>query len=788
MRALLTLFIFIASSTIAVSSSETAVTSISIFSRESVPNTRLGIMFSADEQAWLNNKKQLVLAVPAPDNPPLDISLMSGEYEGVTADVVALLSATLGVRIIARRYETRSAALQAIRRGEVDLVGSANTYESFQGFLLSKPYIADTPTLFIRPGIQVEEIESIAIPQDYLPDEFFHSLFRDKKITRYSGRYSALASVAYKRNDAVLVDLLSGNFLVNKYYLESVEFGKIIPFNSYGFSFALSPENKILQRLINKTIEAIPITSINSIYQRWAGGGVSLIGKPIRTHCCRAGTASREKEITLAVNNRIPPMGFVNQDGYFRGILADLVQTIRLRLGVNVNLVMFEDLRQQLDAVQSGDVDLTITSPSRKYNQSFSFSRAIVLDPLVYVIRKEHYEKYSDVKTVLKDGPLALVKNTVAENLVEDNSSDNIRVKYFESYDNALACVANLLCVAAIVPLRPAQYFINSNHTDMLTIGGELYDSQPVAATFTARGDNRELIGIIDKVISSIPPNELEVLSSRWRVSAKQETLTLNDVFHQFWLEIVATTTTLLIAISWALILRRQNIERKRAQLALKQQLKFMDDLVDSIPHPIFARDKDNNFILCNKSYCNFVGVEKDIMLGSNIVNLPISEQSHEELREIYRRLHERGTSYDGDHLLKLADGRSYHVYYWLHIYHDLTDEISGIIGGWLDISDRHRLMEELAAASQRAEYANRAKTTFLATMSHEIRTPMNAIIGMLELTLRKGGISVPAHDSIEIALKSANELLGLIGDILDISKIESGKLELALLLIVSLS
>lgn len=779
MKKILTLFFFITCSTV-VASEKTDQTIIPIFSREPVPVSRAVTPFNTAEQTWLHNKKQLVLAVPAPDNPPLDISLMSGDYEGVTADIVGLLSATFGIPVIAKRYETRSAALQAIRRGEVDFIGSANTYESFQGFLLTKPYISDTPVLFIRQGIQVDDVESVAVPQDYLPDEFFNTLFNDKKVIHYSGRYSALASVAYKRNDAVLIDLLSGNFLVNKFYLENVEFGKTIPFNSYGFSFALSPENKLLQQLINKAIDIIPATSINAIYQRWAGGGVSLVGESLNLTAAQKAFLAQKKEITLAVNDRIPPMGFVDQDGYFRGILADLIQTIRLRLGINVKLAVMTNLRDQLDAVQSGDADVTISSPNRKYSQPLVFSRAIVLDPLVYVIRKENYDKYSDVESVLNDGPLALVKSTVAEKLVEEYQSDNLKVTYFDKYDNALACVANLLCNAAIVPLRPAQYFINSNHTDSLAVGGELYDSQPVAAAFTTRPDNRALIEILDKVIASIPPDELEVLSSRWRVSAKQDILTLNDVFHQFWLEIVAATVTLLIVVSWALILRRQNNERKRAQFALKQQLKFMDDLVDSIPHPVFARDKDNNFILCNKSYCSFVGVEKERMLGTNIANLPISEQSQEDLREIYRKLHENGVSYNNDHLLKLADGRAFHVYYWLHIYHDLSDEVSGIIGGWLDISERHRLMEELAEASQRAEYANRAKTTFLATMSHEIRTPMNAIIGLLELTLRKGGISAQANDSIEIALKSSKELLGLIGDILDVSKIESGKLELS--------
>ena len=95
------------------------------------------------------------------------------------------------------------------------------------------------------------------------------------------------------------------------------------------------------------------------------------------------------------------------------------------------------------------------------------------------------------------------------------------------------------------------------------------------------------------------------------------------------------------------------------------------------------------------------------------------------------------------------------------------------------DLHQRQLLLDELKITKEAAEQANRSKSVFLATMSHEIRTPLNAIIGMLELVLtRKTATSLNTR-SVLIAYESANNLLGLIGDILDISTIESGKLTL---------
>jgi len=102
------------------------------------------------------------------------------------------------------------------------------------------------------------------------------------------------------------------------------------------------------------------------------------------------------------------------------------------------------------------------------------------------------------------------------------------------------------------------------------------------------------------------------------------------------------------------------------------------------------------------------------------------------------------------------------------------------MIAGWVDVSERHRLLGQLQEAKDDADAANRAKTTFLATMSHEIRTPMNAVIGMIELALKSAEQGRADRDALEVASVASRGMLELIGDILDIARIESGHLSLA--------
>ncbi|HQT55594.1 MAG TPA: PAS domain-containing protein, partial [Phenylobacterium sp.] len=169
-------------------------------------------------------------------------------------------------------------------------------------------------------------------------------------------------------------------------------------------------------------------------------------------------------------------------------------------------------------------------------------------------------------------------------------------------------------------------------------------------------------------------------------------------------------------------------------------------------------------------------------------------EKTYEELyRDIYAtidprdrpaveaawKLHvEEGAPYRPEYRLIRADDREVWTSAACRLVNDREGRPVRLIGAMQNITERKAAERALMQAKEDAEMANRAKSTFLATMSHEIRTPLNGVLGMAQ-AMAADELSTLQRDRLDVVRQSGETLLHILNDVLDLSKIEAGKLEL---------
>ncbi|WP_459865229.1 MASE3 domain-containing protein [Endothiovibrio diazotrophicus] len=222
------------------------------------------------------------------------------------------------------------------------------------------------------------------------------------------------------------------------------------------------------------------------------------------------------------------------------------------------------------------------------------------------------------------------------------------------------------------------------------------------------------------------------------------------------------------------------NRELERAKAASEGRLAL---LLDTMAEGVYAVDREGRCVVANPACARLLGYPgPEALLGREMH--PLIHGHHPDgqpLPVTECPIHlavVRGEKSAGEEWFRRADGRFLPVEYHAVPVKTEQEGVTGAVVSFWDISERKEAEAQLHRAKEAAEAGSRAKSQFLAVMSHEIRTPMNAVVGMAEL-LAETELDGEQQSYLETQRRAANTLLALIDDILDLTRVESGKVRL---------
>ncbi|MBD5529800.1 MAG: response regulator [Lachnospiraceae bacterium] len=503
---------------------------------------------------------------------------------------------------------------------------------------------------------------------------------------------------------------------------------------------------------------------------------------------------SGEKTITMTALGDRAPYSYV-EDGELKGILPDYFASVMELAGLPYEIVAPEDREAYYAMADSNGVDVVIDrldpSAAMEENAYHGFNTDAYMTTGVAKVTRQDFA--GDIKKVAVSGLQGGVLG------VQELRGD-IEIMKYPTEEAAMRAVQNREADAAYVYVYAAQLFVNHDITNSLYYG-MVNDVNVEFRMYVRDSVDHELITILNKCIQQMPGDMLNQLVSKYTSYAIGDMSFLQ--YMQANPEImlaVALATVLAICVILTLYLRGRWSRRllsttEQANREMGEQLAIVEALSRDYTN-VFAinEERETARIIKLEGYVT-EGLKKDSQEEhpyTPILSRYIQDRVHPEDRqyltqalslEKVREEFRSNEEYMGSYRIQ-EDGEDHHFQY---TYVKVGDNGSGqggfILAGFRNIDEMIRREQEqkevLAQALAQAQYANNAKTTFLNNMSHDIRTPMNAIIGFTSLAVTHIDNKAQVQDYLGKILTSGNHLLSLINDVLDMSRIESGKVKI---------
>jgi PAS domain S-box-containing protein len=479
--------------------------------------------------------------------------------------------------------------------------------------------------------------------------------------------------------------------------------------------------------------------------------------------------------IRVVMDDKYPPFVFKTPEGNLQGILVDQWRLWEQKTGVHVDLQAMDwaVAQKRMDAGEFDVIDTIFKTDARSLKYDFSTPYQKIAQPIYF---NRDISGISDISS-LRGFTVAVKEGGAIVGFLKQHGIDSL-VSY-PSYEAIILAAKEGKVSVFSVDQPPAAYFLHK-----MGIADRFKQTEPLNSgefhRAVKKGDHATL-KLLEEGFAAISPAELKNIQQTWYGSP------VTGKSSYVWLVWVAGITALvvLLLLSWNRGLRRMVADRTSE---LRESERKYRELVQCADVITLRWNRDGIIRFVNDFGAAFFGYEPAELIGKSLFQtiVPHYQEDGRDLQKLLLAIFEDIEQYR----LNLnqnccKDGRLVWISWNNRPVRDEQGQIIEMQSVGVDTTARkeaedalYQKQQELELARHAAEGASEAKSLFLANMSHEIRTPLNAIIGINSLLAERldpGELKELAKDS----MAAANNLLDIISDVLDISKIEAGKLEI---------
>jgi two-component system sensor histidine kinase EvgS len=721
------------------------------------------VILTDKEQKFIQQYPSIKLAVQS-NWPPYEYVDNTGAIAGLSVDIIRLIEKKLNINFDISAQSNWSDTLRKAANKQFDMMSSVSKTTNREKFLLfSRPYLSPVIAIYTHndsPAVtQISDLNNkkIAVEENYYLNETLEKQFPSLKLITFRTTLEALKSVSYQQTDAYIGNQGAGNWVIEQNALPNLRVNAENQLQTGSLRFAIRDDWPLLQSIVNKTLLSISDLELSTIRRRWLGFDSTKAAEQLPLSENEKKWLQQHQRIRFSGDPNWLPYEAFTDKGEYIGIVADYLKLIETRLGIEIDRVPSNSWIESINKIKNGEIDILSETSDSELNSSLTFTQSYISSPVTITMRNT--QNYVQNIDEIKDKKIAVINGYGYVPEIK-KGYPNIQFYVVNSIQEGLTDVSVGKMDALISTLAQTSYHISELGINNVRIVGKTQFTTKLA--FGMREEFAPLVPLFNRALNSISQNEQQQILERW---GKAKFISRID--YAWLIKISLFLMTILgIFIYWNRTLKKEVVRRKQ----LEEQTRR---LIDAIPLQILVTKVDGTILTANPKALEDYHIDK-----ANLGQLHMADfyANNTDRVEILNELSTQGSVKQKIVSFKRFDDSIRSM--MLSVMPVTYSDQPALLAIAVDMTERLEIETELREAKENAELANSAKSIFLANMSHEIRTPMNAIIGFSELLSEQ--VTDSKLKSFTKTIQSAGHaLLLLINDILDLSKIEAGKLEI---------